>query len=62
LDDLPVELVGDAETAIQKQVLDELPVLCQRMEAGDTLEDSQWRQIIDVAGNAVNGIKERTRE
>ena len=62
LDDLPVELVGDAETAIQKQVLDELPVLCQRMEAGDKLEDSQWRQIIDVAGNAVNGIKERTRE
>ncbi len=59
LDDLPVDLVGDAEAAIQQNVLEALPELCQYMEAGNKLDDSQWQQILDVAGSAVNGIKER---
>ena len=57
LDDLPVELVSDAEAYIQQKIFEELPELCQHMEAGDHLDDTQWLQILNMASNAVNGFK-----
>ena len=58
-DDLPLDKVGDAETAVQRRVLDELPELCQRMEAGEKLQDVQWQQLLDVVGKALSDITER---
>jgi F-type H+-transporting ATPase subunit alpha len=62
LDDLPVDQVSNAETLIQQKVLEELPELCRSMEAGDKLDDTLWRQVLDVAGKAVVSIQERSGE
>ena len=53
LDELPVDLIGEAEALLQRRVLDELPELCERMESGDKLDDAQWQQVLDVARDAL---------
>jgi F-type H+-transporting ATPase subunit alpha len=62
LEELPVDSVGDAEVAIQQYVLEELPEICDCMEAGDELDDSQWQQVLDVAVKALSNINEGSRK
>jgi F-type H+-transporting ATPase subunit alpha len=62
LDDLPLEDIGDAEASVQQRVLAELPELCARMEAGDRLEESHWQQVLDVARDALAGIRSQLGE
>ncbi|MEA1889359.1 MAG: alternate F1F0 ATPase, F1 subunit alpha [Pseudomonadota bacterium] len=60
LDDLPLDLICDAEAAVQQCVLTELPELCEHMEAGEKLDDSQWQQILDLMSAALSELKERS--
>ena len=62
LDDLPLEDIADAETSIQQHVLEELPELCARMEAGEHLEDTHWRQVLEAARDALAGIRTQLGE
>jgi len=56
-DDLNVEDVHDAEIRVQQRVINELPELCERMEAGEKLDDQSWQQILDRAAEAVAEYK-----
>lgn len=58
LDDLPLELIAEAETRIQQRVLEQLPELCERMEDGEKLEDSQWQQLLEAAEKALAELQE----
>ncbi|HSN81280.1 MAG TPA: alternate F1F0 ATPase, F1 subunit alpha [Polyangiales bacterium] len=53
LDDLPVDSVRGAESAIQQHVLSELPELCRRMEEGAELSDPEWAQVLESADEAL---------
>ncbi len=53
-DDLPLERIAAAEAAVQDSVLETLPGLCGRMEQGDKLTDAEWRQVVEVAGQALS--------
>ena len=57
LDDLPLDRVGEAEEAVQKRVLEELPDLCERMEQGEKLDDEEWQQVLDVAREALSDMQ-----
>ncbi len=56
-DKLNIEDVHDAEIRVQHRVINELPELCERMEAGEKLDDQSWRQILDQAAEAVAECK-----
>lgn len=58
LDALPLSDIGDAEAALQQRVTAELPDLCQRMETGTKLDDSQWQQVLDVARQTIASSQE----
>lgn len=58
LDDLALDIIGEAEAAIQQRVLTELPELCERMETGMEIDDSQWQKVLDVAGDALTEFRE----
>jgi F-type H+-transporting ATPase subunit alpha len=62
LDDLPLDLIGDGEVRIQQRVLNELPELCERMEAGERLDDSQWQKLLSVASDALYELKNRPQD
>lgn len=59
LDALPLDLIGHAEAAIRQRVLAQLPELCELIETGEKLTDSQWQQVLEVVANAVSVIQER---
>lgn len=59
-DQMELDKIGDAEIAIQKHVLDELPSLCEQMETGKKLNESQWEQVLDVARKAIAGMKDES--
>ncbi|SET60119.1 F-type H+-transporting ATPase subunit alpha [Nitrosomonas marina] len=59
-DHLALEKISNAEAAIQKCVLEELPDLCEQMETGKKLTESQWKQILEVARKAIANIEDRT--
>ncbi len=61
-DDLELDKVGDAEALIQQRVLNDLPELCERMEAGKVLDDSEWQQVLNVASSTVSTIKGQSKE
>lgn len=61
LDQIPLALIGDAEAAIQLRVLDELPELCLRMESGETLDQREWKRVLDLAAESLLGLKESTQ-
>lgn len=61
-DQLPADAVGEAEAAVQAAVRDQLPELCERMEAGEELDDAQWRRLLDVAADAVSPWKAQSEE
>ena len=58
LDDLPLEQIAEAEAMIQQRVLEQLPELCERMEDGEKLEDSQWQQLLEAAEKALAELQE----
>lgn len=62
LDDLPLPRIAEAEAAIQQHVLAGLPRLCEHMETGKRLNDSQWQQLLDVASDAVTELKKQSPE
>ena len=55
-DDLPVDGVADAEAAVMDRVLSALPELCERMEAGEALEEADWQQVHEVIQEAITGL------
>jgi F-type H+-transporting ATPase subunit alpha len=59
IDELPMDRIADAEEAIRRRVHAELPGLCECMEAGETLDESQWQKVLDVASAAVSELKKR---
>ncbi|MGD8742835.1 MAG: alternate F1F0 ATPase, F1 subunit alpha [Granulosicoccaceae bacterium] len=61
-DALPVDMIGDAETAVQQRVLADLPKLCESMDSGEKLDDSQWQQVLDVANDALSEFQDRSQE
>ena len=58
-DDLPLDLMERAEEAVEAHVLAVLPSLCEEMEAGGTLTDLQWQQVLDEAGVALAALRNR---
>jgi F-type H+-transporting ATPase subunit alpha len=58
LDGLPVERIREAEQRIRERVLSALPGLCDRIEAGDDLEDEDWQRLRRTAEAAVAGLEE----
>ncbi len=52
-DALPLEQVGDAEAAVQQRVITELPELCERMDTGEKLGDSQWQKVLEIAADVL---------
>ncbi|MGD8999621.1 MAG: alternate F1F0 ATPase, F1 subunit alpha [Granulosicoccaceae bacterium] len=61
-DALPVDMIGDAEAAVQQRVPADLHELCESMDAGEKLDDSQWQQVLDVASNALSEFQDRSQE
>jgi len=58
-DDLPLERVADAETAVREAVLAELPEWCERIESGAEQDDGDWRQLLDSARQALSGMGQK---
>jgi F-type H+-transporting ATPase subunit alpha len=56
LDDLDLNKVGEAEQRIQQRVFEELPELCERMEAGEKLDDENWERVLEVARGALSAV------
>lgn len=61
-DEMPLDQVGEAEAAVQQRVLAELPDLCERMEGGEKLDDSQWQKVLDVALDALSDLRPENQE
>ncbi len=53
-DAFPLEQVGDAEAAVQQRVITELPELCERMDTGEKLDDSQWQKVLEIAADVLS--------
>jgi F-type H+-transporting ATPase subunit alpha len=62
LDNLPLEDIGEIETALQQQVIENLPDLCNRLDTGEQLKDSEWQQIMDLARQVVSQFQNRPEE
>ncbi len=62
LDELPLELVAEAEMKIQQRVVDELFEICESMETGEKLEESQWQQVLDIAETVLSKMREDAEE
>lgn len=62
LDDLPLDAITDVEAAIQQRVIEALPELCEQMEAGENLEETQWQQVLDVIDEALSEWQQEARE
>jgi F-type H+/Na+-transporting ATPase subunit alpha len=58
-DELALEAVGDAERAVQERVAAELPELCERMDAGNQLDDPQWERVLEQARTALADMHNR---
>jgi F-type H+-transporting ATPase subunit alpha len=54
-DDLPLRQIEEAESVVQARVLERLPELCEKMESGEELVDSDWQRVIEEARAALNG-------
>lgn len=62
LDDLPLDVIADVEAAIQQRVVEALPELCEQMEAGEKLDDTQWQQVLDVIDKVLSEWPREVRE
>jgi F-type H+-transporting ATPase subunit alpha len=61
LDTLALDKVDEAERRIQQRVLETLPGLCERMEAGEKLDDEAWQRVLDVAREALSDVEDRNK-
>jgi len=57
LDDVDINDIGDAETAMQAQILEALPELCRRIDEGDALEDAEWERILEQARTTLRDLR-----
>ncbi|MCF7995769.1 MAG: F0F1 ATP synthase subunit alpha, partial [Chromatiaceae bacterium] len=58
LDAVPTERVVGAERRIREQVRSSLPEICERIDAGDDLDEPDWEQLDTAAADAVSGLTE----
>jgi F-type H+-transporting ATPase subunit alpha len=49
LDDLPVDEIGAAESALQERLLQSLPEMCLRIDNGEKLEPEEWDLVLEQA-------------
>ncbi len=61
-DDLPLEQVGDAESAICGAVREKLPELSARLDSGEKPEESDWDMLLETARRAIASAVERMRQ
>jgi F-type H+-transporting ATPase subunit alpha len=59
LDTLPLDLVEEAESAIQKRVSDELPDLWHSLQSGEKLEETQWQKALELATQVVSNLTQQ---
>jgi F-type H+-transporting ATPase subunit alpha len=53
-DELPPATVGDVARRLEQRVVDELPELCERIDAGAELGDEDWERIARLGRDTVN--------
>ncbi|QBQ55319.1 alternate F1F0 ATPase, F1 subunit alpha [Nitrosococcus wardiae] len=53
-DPLDLEEVPKAERAIRQAVLEQLPEICERIEAGSKLDPEEWDRLVTTAREAIN--------
>ncbi len=58
LDAVPTERIVEAERLIREQVLKSLPQICERIDAGDDLDDPAWERLDNASADAVAGLAE----
>lgn len=56
-DDLPLERIEEAAEAVRQRVLEQLPEVCQRIEAGEDLQDQDQEALLSQAQEAVQRLK-----
>ncbi|KAA6186202.1 alternate F1F0 ATPase, F1 subunit alpha [Thiohalocapsa marina] len=56
LDALPLERIAEAEQQIRARVLLSQSRLCERIEAGHTLDEEDWEQLRQTAASTVAGL------
>ena len=59
-DGLRLHQLAGAQIEIGRAMLRELPELCERIEAGEALDEQQWDRVLDVARNALSRVGART--
>jgi F-type H+-transporting ATPase subunit alpha len=57
LDALPIERIGSAELRIRERVVESLPQLCARIDAGHDLDDDAWQALEDNAASAISELQ-----
>ncbi|RRQ21012.1 alternate F1F0 ATPase, F1 subunit alpha [Thiohalobacter thiocyanaticus] len=58
-DELPLERIDEVEAAIQRRIVQEFPQLCERLDAGEALDDSQWQQVLDLARDQLAEMRDK---
>jgi F-type H+-transporting ATPase subunit alpha len=57
LDDVPLERISEAETAIRQTITEELPEICNRIEAGESLSDEDKQALLNKSKAACQPFK-----
>ena len=52
LDNVPLELIKEAETAIRQTVIEQLPTICDRIESGESLSDEIKEKLLNKCEDA----------
>ncbi len=58
LDEWPLEETGRAAHAIQENLIEELPQLCEQIEEGKPLDNEAWEQILELARKVLKYAQE----
>lgn len=58
LDDVPLEHIGEAETAIRQAVTEQLPEICDRIQTGESLTDEDRQQLLSKSKKACQSFIE----
>jgi F-type H+-transporting ATPase subunit alpha len=56
-----IDAVRDAERALRSAVTAALPDICARIDAGETLSQAQWQQLLEVSRMAVHSHSSRAQ-
>ncbi|WP_206604709.1 alternate F1F0 ATPase, F1 subunit alpha [Kineobactrum sediminis] len=62
LDKLPLELVGSAEAKLQERIQADFPQCCEQLQAGESLDDSEWEKILDSVQDVLSKLVESTED